>query len=138
MNYAIWSIASRRGALLLYRLHEEASGHQTVRAHIQRAVHRHAESEAESSIEPGLQVYRLIRYRSINVSGEAVYQMVCLGPEARPEDLALVSYRRQFFGHTCVNTSAELINDMYHAQLVARVFGPKASSEYICRRPGPP
>ena len=60
--------------------------------------------------------------------------MVCLGPEARPEDLAWVSYRSQFFGHTCFNTSAELINDMYQAEVVARVFGPKASIEHIYRR----
>ena len=89
MNYAVRCIASRRrDALLLYRLHEEASGHRTVRAHIHRAVHRHAESEAESLIEPGLQVYCLVRYKSINVSGDAVYQTVFLGPEACPEDLA--------------------------------------------------
>jgi hypothetical protein len=44
--------------------------------------------EAESVIEPGLQVYCLVRYKSINVSGDAVYQTVFLGPEACPEDLA--------------------------------------------------
>lgn len=73
MSYAGWSIASRRVTLLLYRLHEETSGHRTVRARVHRAVHRHAESEAESVIEPGLQVYCLVRYETINVGGEVVY-----------------------------------------------------------------
>jgi hypothetical protein len=115
--------------LLLYRLYDEAAGCQTVRARIiDLAVHRHAENEAESILEPGL--HCLVRCKSINMSGEAVYQTVFLGPEARPEDLAWVSYQRQFFGTTCVNTRAELINDFYQAQAVAKVSGPKASSEH--------
>jgi hypothetical protein len=48
------SLASRRGALLLCTLHEGAFVYQTVRARIHRAVYRHAESEAESVLEPGL------------------------------------------------------------------------------------
>jgi hypothetical protein len=80
------------------------------------------------------------------MSGAAVYQMVCLGPQTRPEDFARVSCHRPFFGYTCTNTRAELTNDTYQpdglarfgkacdhsqAQIITRAFGPKAASEHL-------
>lgn len=38
---------------------------------------------------------------------------------------------RQSFGYTRVDTRAELINELYQAQVIARGFGPKASSRHI-------